>query len=48
MRAATTAYVGVGATAAVLVAGLVQAAAEDTAIGQALGVSVPAEYRAQV
>ncbi|MFC8539078.1 NlpC/P60 family protein [Streptomyces sp. NPDC057249] len=48
MRAATTAYVGVGATAAVLVAGLVQAAAEDTAIGQALGVSVPAEYRALV
>ncbi|MFD4764322.1 NlpC/P60 family protein [Streptomyces sp. NPDC058439] len=37
-----------GATAAVLVAGLVQAASEDPVIGTALSLSVPAKYRGLV
>ncbi|MER6103704.1 NlpC/P60 family protein [Streptomyces sp. NPDC001832] len=45
MRAATAVTIGVGATAAVLVAGLVQAANQDPVIGQALSLSVPAKYR---
>ncbi|MFJ4577490.1 NlpC/P60 family protein [Streptomyces sp. NPDC088846] len=48
MRAATAVTIGVGATAAVLVAGLVQAANEDPVIGKVLSLSVPAKYRGLV
>ncbi|MEV0097351.1 bifunctional lytic transglycosylase/C40 family peptidase [Streptomyces sp. NPDC050738] len=48
MRATAAVTVGVGATAAVLVGGLVLAASDDPVIGQALGVAVPTEYRALV
>ncbi|MGW2089095.1 C40 family peptidase [Streptomyces sp. NPDC001880] len=48
MRSSTAVTIGVGATAAVLVAGLVQAASEDPVIGQALSLSVPAKYRGLV
>lgn len=45
MRSSTAVTIGVGATAAVLVAGLVQAAGEDPVIGKALSMSVPAKYK---
>ncbi|WUL89140.1 NlpC/P60 family protein (plasmid) [Streptomyces sp. NBC_00342] len=48
MRAAAAVSIGVGASVAVLVAGLLQAANEDPVIGQALSLSVPAKYRSLV
>jgi cell wall-associated NlpC family hydrolase len=48
LRAAAAVSVGVGATAAVLVAGLVQAANEDPVIGKVLNLSVPTKYRGLV
>ncbi|MFG3384379.1 NlpC/P60 family protein [Streptomyces sp. NPDC047999] len=47
LRASVAVTVGVGATAAVVVAALVQAAGDDP-IGAALSVAVPAEYRALI
>ncbi|OII61322.1 peptidase P60 [Streptomyces sp. CC53] len=44
MRPVSAAAIGVGATAAVVVAALVQAAGDDP-VGAALGLSVPAAYR---
>ncbi|MFB7313173.1 NlpC/P60 family protein [Streptomyces sp. NPDC056192] len=48
MRAAAVASIGVGATATVLMAGLVQAANENPVTGNALTLSVPAKYRSLV
>lgn len=47
LKGSTAAIVGVGATAAVVVAALVQAAG-DSPVGTALTMSVPAEYKALV
>ena len=44
MRASTAVTIGVGATAAVVVGALVQAAGDDP-VGTALSMAVPAEYR---
>ncbi|MFB7747415.1 NlpC/P60 family protein [Streptomyces sp. NPDC056132] len=48
LRASTMVTIGVGATAAVLVAGLIQAASDDPALSTALTVSVPEKYRSLV
>lgn len=48
LRASTMVTIGVGATAAVLVAGLIQAASDDPALSTALTVSVPDKYRSLV
>lgn len=48
LRAAAAVSIGVGATVAVLVTGLVQAANEDPVIGKMLSLSVPARYRSLV
>ena len=45
MKGSTAAIVGAGATAAVVVAALVQAAGDDPVVGAALSMAVPAEYR---
>ncbi len=47
MRASAAVTVGVGATAAVVVAALVQAAGDDP-VGTALSMSVPAEYQSLI
>ncbi|MFF1295622.1 MULTISPECIES: NlpC/P60 family protein [unclassified Streptomyces] len=48
MRASIAVTVGVGATAAVVVAALVQAAGDDPLAGAALSLAVPAQYRTLV
>ncbi|MFF8544992.1 NlpC/P60 family protein [Streptomyces werraensis] len=48
MKGSTAALVGAGATAAVVVAALVQAAGDDPVVGTALSMSVPAEYQALI
>ncbi|MGW2866341.1 C40 family peptidase [Streptomyces sp. NPDC001205] len=48
LRASTMVTIGVGATAAVLVAGLIQAANDDPVLSSALTVSVPDKYRGLV
>ncbi|MFJ4276157.1 NlpC/P60 family protein [Streptomyces coelicoflavus] len=47
MKSTTAVTIGLGATAAVVVAALVQAAGEDP-IGTALSMSVPAEYKSRI
>lgn len=44
LKASTAAAVGIGATAAVIVAALVQGAGDDP-VGTALSLAVPAEYQ---
>ncbi|MEV5249866.1 bifunctional lytic transglycosylase/C40 family peptidase [Streptomyces werraensis] len=48
MRGSTAVLVGAGATAAVVVAALVQAAGDDPVVGAALSMSVPAEYKSLI
>lgn len=48
MRASVAVTVGVGATAAVVVAALVQAAGDDPVMGAALSLSIPSQYRSLV
>ncbi|WP_370270119.1 NlpC/P60 family protein [Streptomyces sp. V4I8] len=45
LRASIAVTIGVGATAAVVVAALAQAAGDDPVVGAALSLSVPAQYR---
>ncbi len=45
MKGSTAAVIGAGATAAVVVAALVQAAGDDPVVGAALSMAVPAEYK---
>ncbi|MFC8856847.1 NlpC/P60 family protein [Streptomyces sp. NPDC057144] len=45
LKGSTAALVGAGATAAVVVAALVQAAGDDPVVGAALSMAVPAEYK---
>jgi cell wall-associated NlpC family hydrolase len=45
LKGSTAAVIGVGATAAVIVAALVQAAGDDPVASAALSMAVPAEYR---
>ncbi|MEU1407842.1 NlpC/P60 family protein [Streptomyces sp. NPDC005728] len=48
LRASLVVTVGAGATAAVVVAALIQAAGDDPVVGAALSVSVPAKYRSLI
>ncbi|MFC8876135.1 bifunctional lytic transglycosylase/C40 family peptidase [Streptomyces ardesiacus] len=48
MKSTTAVTVGIGATAAVVVAALVQAAGDDPVMGAALSMAVPAEYKSLI